>query len=139
MQLKLVRKDFGKDFTMGDLYIDGQFECFTCEDEIRNAKVPGETAIPYGTYNVIINMSNRFRRELPLLLDVPGFAGIRIHTGNTDDDTDGCILPGKIKHANYVGQSRDAFNALFTKMRQAIANGETITIEIIKGAEINYV
>lgn len=139
MKMKLIRTDFGTDYTMGELWINDVFFCYTCEDEIRHNKVSGETAIPYGTYKVIINMSNRFRRELPLLLDVPGFAGIRIHTGNTDDDTEGCILVGKTKRANFVSHSRETFNRLFADMRAAISNSKEITMEVTKGNVINYV
>lgn len=139
MKIELIRKDFGADYTMGDLLIDGKFFCYTCEDEIRKVKVAGETAIPEGTYKVIINISNRFKRELPLLLDVPGFAGIRIHPGNTDDDTEGCILVGKTKRANLVTESRATFNRLFALMKAAIDKSEAITIEVKKGIEVNHI
>ena len=79
---------------IGDLFIDGVFFCHTLEDEKRadGLKVYGETAIPSGTYNVILSVSNRFKRLMPLLLDVPMFRGIRIHGGNTSKDSHGCPL-----------------------------------------------
>ena len=93
-------------------------------------KVKGETAIPAGTYQVIISHSNRFKRELPLLLNVPGFEGIRIHPGDTAEDTEGCILPGKRIGENCVLDSRTAFNELFATLEAALDDGETIHIEV---------
>ncbi len=104
---------------IGELSVDGIFECFTLEDVERPVKVKGETAIPKGTYKVIINESKRFKRLLPLLLNVPSFEGVRIHSGNTNHDTEGCILVGQTRHKNYIGQSRKAFNKLFKKMQNA--------------------
>lgn len=75
--------------TIGELLIDGVFECFTLEDKERDVKIKSETAIPKGTYKVIINQSNRFKRLLPLLLNVPNFEGVRIHSGNTNHNTEG--------------------------------------------------
>jgi hypothetical protein len=94
--------------------------------------VPGETAIPYGTYGVIINWSPRFNRPLPLLLEVPDFSGIRIHPGNTAKDTEGCILVGDGFSADHkaVLNSRVTFNKLFPLLQEALAEG--ISIEILK-------
>ena len=105
--------------TIGELSIDGIFECFTLEDKERDVKIKSETAISKGTYKVIINQSNRFKRLLPLLLDVPNFEGVRIHSGNSNHDTEGCILVGKTRNKNYIGQSRKAFDKLFKKMQAA--------------------
>lgn len=79
---------------IGDLFIDGEFFCYTLEDEIRaeGVKVYGKTCIDSGRYKVILNRSNRFKRIMPLLLNVPRFEGIRIHGGNTSKDTHGCPL-----------------------------------------------
>ena len=82
MHLVLKRQPSTSKSTSGALSIDGKFECFTLEDVVRAKKSAGQTAIPAGTYKVIINQSNRFKRLLPLLLNVPGFEGVRIHTGN---------------------------------------------------------
>lgn len=132
MNLKLVRDLHGPECTLGKLYLDGIFECYTCEDVERpNAeKVSGKTAIPRGVYRVVITPSVRFKRDLPLLVDVPNFAGIRIHPGNTAADTEGCILPGAVRSDDRVGQSRDAFAELFSKIRSAIAAGEHVDIEV---------
>jgi hypothetical protein len=112
--------------TIGELLIDGIFECFTLEDKERPIKIKGETAIPKGTYRVIINESNRFKRLLPLLIDVPNFEGVRIHSGNSNHDTEGCILVGQTRNKNYIGQSRKAFDKLFKKMQ--VAKNITLTI-----------
>lgn len=126
MKLHVKRVAYTKKSTRGVLEVDGKFECYTLEDVVRDKKIPGETAIPAGTYKVIINLSNRFKRPLPLLLEVPGFEGVRIHPGNTDKDTEGCLLVGQTYAQDFVGNSRAAFNALFAKMQKA----ESITLTI---------
>lgn len=130
MELKLVRKEFTNDSTIGDLSINGEFECFTLEDRVRPVKIKGETAIPLGAYEVVVTYSNRFKKPLPLFLNVPGFEGIRIHAGNTKKDTEGCILVGQTKSKNMVGRSRAAFDILFGKI-QAAAQKEKIFIEVV--------
>ena len=137
MKLELIRKDFTEISTIGDLLIDGEFFCYTLEDTVRDKKINGVTAIPYGTYEVIINFSNRFQRPMPLLLNVPGFDGIRIHSLNTSDQTEGCIGIGFTKGNNYIGQSRKAFNELMPVLQKALKNGKVfieITREPIIGA-----
>jgi hypothetical protein len=127
MQITIKRLYKTNTSTIGELFIDGIFECFTLEDVERPVKIKNETAIPKGTYKVIINQSNRFKRLLPLLLNVPNFEGIRIHSGNSNHDTEGCILVGQTRNKNYIGQSRKAFNKLFKKMQGA----KNITITIL--------
>ena len=134
MNLKLIRKFPASDCVIGELYVNNVFECYTCEDIERPVKVKGKTAIPRGIYEIVITYSERFKKPLPLLQNVPGYEGIRIHTGNTSADTEGCILPGKTKSTNAVGESTDAFNALFVKLTQA-AKTEKIFIEI-KGSSL---
>ena len=82
-------------------------------------KLPGITALPAGSYEVVITYSQRFRRPMPLLLKVPDFDGVRIHWGNTDKNTEGCILVGQSKAENFIGRSRAAFDALFLKLDAA--------------------
>src|SRR5690606_33547703 len=99
MELLLARRGYTDEATEGDLFdmTDGvqEFLCYTLEDTVRDGpKVPGKTAIPTGRYRVAVTMSPRFREWMPLLKDVPGFTGIRIHPGNTSADTEGCILVG---------------------------------------------
>lgn len=139
MKLQLKRVQLDPDVTIGRLSIDGQEYCWVCEDPVREVpgqpveswKVYGKTAIPFGTYTIRCTMSNRFKRVLPLLLDVPGFSGIRIHPGNTAADTEGCLLPGMDRLPKSVGRSRVAFEPLFVRMRTAENNGEPLSIEIV--------
>jgi hypothetical protein len=105
--------------TLGDMDCH---ECWTLEDRVRpdGEKVQGETAIPAGRYEVIINYSARFKRPMPLLLDVPDFTGIRIHSGNTDADTEGCILVGTEYNENVITNSRIAFAQLMDLLNQKV-------------------
>jgi hypothetical protein len=82
MQLKLQRETLTDDSTIGKLYINGTFHCYTLEDKVREVKIPHVTAIPQGKYEVILNFSNRFQQIMPLLLNVPNYEGVRIHWGN---------------------------------------------------------
>lgn len=118
-------------YTIGKLYIDGEYFCDTIEDtdrgltqtmtdaQIKSKKVYGQTAIPTGTYRVIISYSNKFKRQMPLLLNVPGFLGIRIHSGNTEKDTEGCLIVGKNKVVGKVIESKDTYNKLFSILCEA--------------------
>lgn len=139
MKIRVERTDCNKNCTIGELTIDGAFECYTLEDTVREKdgvpvkewKVYGDTAIPRGTYNVVITLSNRFKRDLPLLESVEGFSGIRIHPGNTTADTEGCILVGRGRtDRDRITESRAAFNELFAKIKQALDDGDTVTLEI---------
>ena len=137
MNLTLNRYRFSEKATIGKLVVDDTFFCYTLEDKDRfletnpEGKVYGETAIPRGKYQIVIDFSNRFKRELPRLLLVPGFEGIRIHPGNTDKDTHGCILVGpSIVNDDFIGNSRAAFNHLFDVMDDAYNRGEEIWIEV---------
>ena len=105
-ELIISRVIYDDNYTVGRLFLDGHYICDTLEDRVRELpdneagpfyKVPGETAIPKGRYQVIVNLSPKFQRRLPLLLNVPFFEGIRIHRGNHQDHTEGCILVGENK------------------------------------------
>jgi hypothetical protein len=128
MLIEVKRFEFKDTHTIGKMYLDGQYECYTLEDVVRKgAKVNGQTAIPTGTYNLIINHSNRFNRDLPLLENVPNFTGVRIHAGNTSAHTEGCILVGTTwSGKDFIGNSRVAFNKLFEKLKKA----KKVTIKI---------
>lgn len=94
--LQVIRERFTRDSTAGVLLdrTTGEHIGYTLEDEVRppSIKVKNETAIPDGTYEVVLSMSNRFKREMPEIRNVPGFQGIRIHGGNTHQNTSGCLL-----------------------------------------------
>jgi hypothetical protein len=93
-------------------------------------KVYGETAIPAGRYRVEITMSPRFKQLMPLLIDVPGYAGVRIHPGNKAADTEGCILPGTLRSHNQVQNSRVAYAALYAQIKAAQDAKEEVWIDV---------
>ena len=133
MKLISRRKEYGDNYTISELSVNGVYECFILEDTVRpkGVKIFGNTAVPAGTYNVVINFSNHFQKLLPELLNVPMFEGIRIHSGNTDVDTEGCLLVGTTWGGpDFIGNSVVAFNHLFPQLQAAIAAGESVTIEI---------
>ena len=142
MQLKLERKYFKKGYTIGNLYINGEFFSNTLEDENRDlnkngkfdngeSKVNSETCIPFGTYKVVVSISPRFGRKLPRLLNVPSFEGILIHRVNEAKDTSGCILVGENREKGKVLNSTRYELNLVKILEAAIAKGEEVTIEII--------
>lgn len=100
MELKLIREIFTPTETLGSLFVDGKFFCYTLEDAIRKLKIKHETAIDEGKYRVILSISNRFKRLMPEVLNVENFQGIRIHGGNTHLDSSGCILVGSHRYLN---------------------------------------
>ena len=126
MKLTLKRQIFTDKSTIGSLYIDDEFECFTLEDVVRppGIKIPGATAILYGSYEVIIDYSNRFARNMPHVLNVPMFEGIRIHSGNTSSDTEGCILLGTLKNTDRIYNSKLAFIKFLRKLEEGLKESE---------------
>lgn len=133
MHITILRKYATDDCTIGELYVDGTFFCYTLEDEIREVKVPDETAIPAGSYTVSVNYSPKFKQFTPMIENVPGFSYIRIHTGNDDDDTSGCVLVGMAVSipACKLIRSRAAFDGLMLML-----HGESdVTIDIINNFE----
>ena len=139
MELRLLRYPSTSNYTEGKLYIDGAYFCDTLEDqdrglkqsmsefEIQKIKVYGQTCIPSGTYKVILNMSPRFKKILPRILDVKGFEGILMHAGNTVQDSSGCILLGTKSADGVLINSRKAVNALIEKIKDQ--KDITITID----------
>ena len=140
----LIDRAWKKDgYTISRLYVNGKlFGCNTLEDadrglsqdmqleEIKKKKVYGQTAIPRGSYECVYTYSNRFKKMLPLLKDVPGFDGIRIHSGNSAKDTEGCILVGLNLKKGMVLNSIEWTNKLVSKMKEAWDKKEKVTIVI---------
>lgn len=142
MEIALDRKYKKKEYSIGKLYIDGNYTCDTLEDcdrgltsdmtlaEIQKRKVKDGTAIPTGRYAVNITWSPRFRRELPILEGVKGFEGVRIHSGNTAKDTSGCVLVGQNRKVGMVLDSRKWFGVVYDKIRRALNAKEKVWITI---------
>ena len=130
MDLKVLRKELTARSTIGELHVDGAFECYTLEDAVRPVKIKGVTAIPAGVYEVVVNFSQRFQRPLPLLLHVPNFDGVRIHAGNTDADTEGCILVGEWTEGERINNSQKALAALMDVLEVANIAKQPITLEV---------
>ena len=147
MKLDVVRTQFGADATNGMLFVDGVFECFTLEDQVREgSKVMKETAIPLGEYEIkyrnIGGYDSKYRARYGTdwhngmleLQDVPNFTYILIHTGNTDEHTAGCLLVGETQQDldkgkdGFVGGSGDAYKKFYPKVRDALNAGEKVTI-----------
>jgi hypothetical protein len=138
MRIQVSRVQCDSACTIGQLSVDGVPQCYSLEDVVREVpgepvaswKIFGKTAIPRGLYRVVITPSAHFGRDLPELLDVPGFSGVRIHPGNVAADTEGCILVGMDKGADSIGRSRIAFDALFPKIQAAIAANDEVWIQV---------
>lgn len=144
MNLELNRHEFYFDCTIGGLYVDGRWCYYTLEDTDRqiednktilpwspSLKVPKQTAIPYGYYQVIIDWSNRFQRLMPHILNVPDFEGVRIHMGNYPIDTEGCPLIGLQYEigTHAILKSKLAFDDFFHRLQDGLRDGEVfITI-----------
>ena len=146
MRLTLVRRWNKKDYCIGDLYINGKWFCNVLEDvdrglddsmsedEIKQIKIKGETAIPTGIYTVLLTYSPKYKKIMPLINNVKGYSGIRIHSGNSSKDTEGCLLVGKNTVVGRLTDSRNTFNALFKRLQQKGSN--KITIEIYRTYQI---
>jgi hypothetical protein len=155
MKLLLTRQVFTDKSTIGTLAVDGVVACQTLEDRMRRddpttvadegRKVPGSTAIPAGRYQVVLTESDRVVQgtlwspradhKLPLLVDVPGFTGVRIHSGNDDRNTEGCILVGRSRGRDVIGESRAALTPLIETIAAGIDAGGC-EIEIVEAEGI---
>ncbi len=147
MKLDVVRTQFGDDATCGILFIDGIFECYTLEDEVRDLKEYSETAIPLGEYEIKFRTVGGFHTKYTArygagfhkgmleLQNVPNFQYILIHTGNTDEHTAGCLLVGETQQDldkgkdGFIGGSGDAYKKMYPKVRDALIRGEKVTIK----------
>ncbi|EFC71557.1 DUF5675 family protein [Prevotella sp. oral taxon 299] len=142
MEIRINRIARKERYTIGNMYVDDTYFCDTLEDadrglvdtmeidEILENKLKGITAIPTGKYDVILTFSPRFKRVLPLLLNVKGFEGIRIHAGNTAEDTEGCLLVGENKEKGKVINSRVTFEKLMSVLLRCEKKKEKVTITI---------
>ena len=147
MKLKLIREIFTPTETLGSLFIDNKFFCYTLEDfdrgldksmdlkTVQAIKVHSNTAIPLGTYKVSLSVSNRFKRLMPEIQSVPGFAGVRIHGGNTHLNTEGCILVAKNRSVNKVstfGKIRNWIQGTMEAELTKKLKGQVVELEIVK-------
>lgn len=141
MKLELKRIALKPNYTIGKLFINGSYYCDTIEDKVIDlnkngkfddglTKVMHQTAIPYGTFKVVVNHSPKFNRELPRLLDVPYFEGILIHNGSDQNSSSGCIIVGENKTVGKVTNSTFYMNNLTARIKDAQNKGETTTITI---------
>ena len=142
MRLTLKRIANRKDYCIGKLYINGKYFCDTLEDvdrglddsmtedDIKQLKIKGQTAIPVGIYTVLLTYSPKYKKIMPLINNVKGYSGIRIHSGNSSKDTEGCLLVGKNTVVGRLTDSRNTYNALFKRLQQKGSN--KITIEIYR-------
>lgn len=138
--VQVVRREYTDTTTLGELYVDGTFVCYTLEDTDRYLtqdtpldiilakKKPGRTAIPIGAYKMAITYSSRFKKRLPIIKDVPGFTGIRFHTGNIPEDTDGCVLVGMEEENGALKDSRKAMAAFMG----LIQNEKIIDLHVLR-------
>lgn len=134
MELTLNRIFLGSSATIGELYVDREHIADTLEDRVRpeGEKIYGKTAIPEGTYEMVLSYSPRFKRILPEILNVPNFTGIRIHCGNSSADSSGCILVGTWdgEKEDWISDSKIAFNELMSLLQKAADNKEKVAITI---------
>lgn len=139
MKLKVLRTTEGDNFTEGKFFINDVMKFYTIEDKDRKledggVKVYGETAIPRGNYRAIISHSNRFKKDLIEILNVPQFTGIRIHPMNRAEDSEGCIgvgLTNTQDDDNWIGDSKKAYAELHAEVKEALERGELVTLEVV--------
>ncbi len=144
MELTVLRYSSGEESTLGLFFIDKKFACYTLEDEYREKKVYGETRIPAGRYRVILRTAGshhiRYKQKFPEfhkgmlhVTQVPNFSHILIHIGNTDDDTEGCLLVGESTYSNVkqigrINSSTIAYKRIYPVIASAIENGDEVWI-----------
>ena len=141
MELLLKRHTFKPTYTIGKLFVNSKYFCDVIEDTVRDlnmdgdlddsgeGKIYGKTAIPYGRYEVQVTMSTRFKKLLPILIGVKGFEGIRIHSGNTEQDSLGCLIVGENKEVGKVLNSRVTMDKLMKEFESHKMEKHYITIE----------
>lgn len=141
LHIKLIRFDKKEDYTIGGLYLEDIFTCWTLEDEEREVKVMHETCIPEGTYEVefmetITPLTKKYREKYDWfnkhlhVKDVPGFTGIYLHIGNTDDDTSGCILVGAVAEPGRILRSTETFKKVYEIISEVLNNDIKVILTI---------
>jgi hypothetical protein len=141
MTIRIDRQWKKAEYTISKVYINGRYYgCNALEDtdrgllqamqiaEIQKRKINGKTAIPRGYYDVKVTWSEKYQRNMPLVVDVPGFSGIRLHSGNSAKDTEGCILFGKNDKVGWISDSRYWTDKIYRLINTALAKGEKITL-----------
>lgn len=143
MELTVQRKYYKQKYTIGKLLIDGEYVCDTLEPPcfkttefmnvtfIKKAKLNGFRAIPAGHYKIALEPSKRFGKLLPHILDVKGFSGVLIHSGNFPSDTSGCILPGWNRRKGMVCSSLSAMSIIMNRIKNAIKHGQNVYINVV--------
>lgn len=142
LEFAVVRYNYTEGYTAGKMYANGRFICYTLEDEVREVdgkpvsawKIKGETAIPRGRYEMELSHSPKFGRVLPILLNVPGYTGVRIHRGNKAEHTEGCILLGNADGNDrdaWLGNSAVAEKAFIPIMNDAMRQGLKVFITLV--------
>ena len=135
MHIKAHRCSFTEESTISNVTVNDLFVCFFLEDKDRKledggTKIYGRTAIPRGFYEVKMDYSPKYKKNMPHVLDVPQYEGIRIHPGNKADDTEGCLIPGLAYKKDWVSESRVAYEKLLSMMLNAWTAGEKVTLEM---------
>jgi hypothetical protein len=137
MLIKFERIEYTKNSTVSKLSVDNKEIGWGLEDVVRSAKskkIWGQTAIPAGRYQCVITWSPKFKRNMPLLLGVPGYEGVRIHWGNDETATEGCLLVGKsydMKHPDWIAESRAMFNGLYPLIEKALSKHQLVWVEVL--------
>ncbi|MDY3935731.1 MAG: DUF5675 family protein [Prevotella sp.] len=143
MKIEVRRIARKASYTIGRMFIDDKYFCDTLEDvdrgltslmpteEVAKVKKNGATAIPTGAYSVAYTYSPKFKRQMPLLLGVKGFEAIRIHSGNSDKDTEGCILVGRNTQVGRLTESKFTFEKLNAMLQTEIAKGRSVVVEVM--------
>lgn len=144
VELHQVRKYFSETSTISELFYDGRFVCFLLEDKdrglqsdwdlarIKAEKVYGKTAIPTGEYSIQITYSPKYKKDMPQVMNVKGFEGIRIHSGNVADHSEGCLLPGLTMKQDFVGNSREAVAKLYTIIKTNLDAKREVRLKITR-------
>lgn len=137
MKILVQRDIFTSKSTLSKIYLGDSFFCYGLEDKDRQLeinpkeKIDGETAIPRGRYVLVLDFSQRFQCVMPHVLDVPGFTGIRIHKGNTNADTHGCLLVGLSRGQDVVSSSKLAYDALMIRLNTMVQLGQPMEIQYV--------